>query len=103
MSNPNSDKATLRIVKIIILILILISGCFVFFPFMKVVKDRKNGCCKGKFFSLLTCFAAGMLLSISIVHIMPEANALYIDYLKDSEKAELAGGNTDDHRRFRIL
>ena len=53
---------------------------------MKLVKDRKNGCCKGKFFSMLTCFAAGMLLTISLAHILPEATAMYGEYLEHLEE-----------------
>ena len=84
------DEATLVTVKIFVCVLVLFSGCFVFFPYLKAVKDRKTGCCKGRFFSLLTCFAAGMLLTISIVHIMPEAVAMYGEYLEEHEKEEAA-------------
>ena len=49
------------------------------------------------FFSLITCFAAGMLISISLCHILPEANDMYATHLKAveaaheaEEKAELA-------------
>jgi len=54
---------------------------------------------------MLTCFAAGMLLTISIVHIMPEATAMYAEYLEEHEKEEageaahrlLAEEEHDDH------
>lgn len=50
----------------------------------------------------MTCFAAGMLLTISIVHIMPEANALYADYLKESEEHDnhrlLEENDHNDHQ-----
>lgn len=43
---------------------------------------------------MTTCFAAGMLLSMSVVHVLPEANEMYGDYMKElheaEEKAELA-------------
>lgn len=95
--DDHGDEGNIVTVKIIVCILILLSGCFVFFPYLKAVKDRKAGCCKGKFFSLLTCFAAGMLLTISLVHIMPEALAMYTEYLEEHEKEE-AGEAHDDHR-----
>ena len=47
-------------------------------------------------FSLITCFATGMLISVSLCHILPEANEMYADHLKAAhkaeEKAELAAG-----------
>ena len=67
-------------IKIVVMILVLISGCFVFFPYSRFVKNnnKKEGCCKdGMFFALMTSFAAGMLLAISLIHIVPEANAIY--------------------------
>ena len=95
--DEHSEEGNLRTLKIVVLFAILFSGCFVFFPYLKVVKDKKNGCCKGQFFSMLTCFAAGMLLAISLAHILPEANALYADYLIAHEAEEAAH---DDHRRL---
>jgi hypothetical protein len=92
--HQGEDESAIKTVKIFVCVLLLFSGCFVFFPFLKSVKDSKAGCCKGRFFSLLTCFAAGMLLTISIVHVMPEAVAIYGEYLEEHEKEE-AG---HDHR-----
>jgi hypothetical protein len=56
----------------------------VFFPFSQV-KPKKEGdsaekkkeCCKGRFFSISNCFAAGMLLSMALCHILPEAEGMY--------------------------
>ena len=73
-----ADKSTVRTVKIIVLFVLLFAGCFVFFPFTRYVNNtKKDGCCKGSFFAILTSFAAGMLLSLSFIHILPEASMIY--------------------------
>ena len=71
------EKEILLKIKILVMILVLISGCFVFFPYSKFVNNKKDGCCKGVFLKLMTCFAAGMLMALSIVHILPEAAGIY--------------------------
>lgn len=78
---------------------ILLAGCFVFFPFARFVRKQKDtqGCGKGAFFALMTSFAAGMLLSISLVHIMPEASAIYREY---KELGHADHDDHDDHRRL---
>ena len=71
-------------IKVLIIVLLLIAGLFVFFPFSQV-KPKKEGdsaekkkeCCKGRFFSISNCFAAGMLLSMALCHILPEAEGMY--------------------------
>ena len=71
-------------IKILIIVLLLLAGLFVFFPYSQV-KPKKEGdsaekkkeCCKGRFFSISNCFAAGMLLSMALCHILPEAEGMY--------------------------
>ena len=77
--------------KILIMCLLLIAGSFVFFPYAdKICKknsvepdknDKKKGCCKGQMFSIANCFAAGMLLSLSVCHILPESTEMYSAYV----------------------
>ena len=85
-----ADKSTVRTVKIIVMFVLLIAGCFVFFPFSRFVNSKKAGCCKGSFFGMLTSFAAGMLLSLSFVHILPEAAGIYKEILEKEHAAEEA-------------
>lgn len=76
------ERETLLNIKIIVMILVLLSGCFVFFPYSRFVNNtKKDGCCRGVFLKLMTCFAAGMLLTLSVVHIVPEAMGIYKAYL----------------------
>ena len=66
--------------RIGIIVVMLMSGSFVFLPFTKRCAYNKNedkSSCKNLFFSISACFAAGMLMSISVLHILPEANEMY--------------------------
>lgn len=49
--------------------------------------------------SLITCFAAGMLLSMSLCHILPEAIKMYEASKKGGHEDENEGkdGDDDDH------
>ena len=77
-------KGSLTGIKILIIVLLLLAGLFVFFPYSQVKPkkegdkaDKKKECCKGRFFSISNCFAAGMLLSMALCHILPEAESMY--------------------------
>ena len=97
----HDDAHKLVYIKIVVCILIFIAECFVFFPYK--IQNRKDGCCGGKFFTMLTCFTAGMLLTISLAHILPEATSLYGEYLKHAGHAHrlLQGeDNKDGHGTF---
>ena len=85
--------------KIVSIFLMILAGLFVFFPYAKMFNDPKNQksgetidqnaaeqdthvdkkkCVNGKrFFSLMSCFAAGMLIALALCHILPEANYMY--------------------------
>ena len=43
----DENTSSITVAKIIICICLFLSGLAVFFPFLKVVKDKKQGCCKG--------------------------------------------------------
>lgn len=98
-----SDKSLVRNVKIAVMIVLLIAGGFVFFPFTRFVNNKKTGCCNGTFFGMMTSFAAGMLLTLSFIHILPEASAIYSEYkheLHEAEEAAEAIANAAGKRRY---
>lgn len=47
--------------------------------------------------SLITCFAAGMLLSMSLCHILPEAIKMYEASKKGGHEEENEDGDDDEH------
>ena len=104
-AGEGGEEKKLKTIKIIVLFAMIIAGCFVFLPYSSLVqedsKDKKQKCCKGKTFSFLNCFAAGMLMSMALCHILPEADAMYAKYLVEREAAEKAAapelGHEDDH------
>ena len=69
------------VIQILVIFFLLLASLFVFLPYSNFMKSQKKkgkkGCCKGMCISLSSCFAAGMLLSIAILHILPEADANY--------------------------
>jgi len=84
--------------RIIICILLGIVGLFCLLPFHSKCKHtpgKKPSKGKALFYSVMACFAAGMLISIALVHIMPEATALYNAYGKEGSEDAHAGH--DDH------
>ena len=101
----SEDDEKLIIARIILIITILLSGLAIFAPYTKCMGKSENAAqeetvsrvCKGRLASYSICFAAGMLLSLSVVHILPEALELHAEYLKEHGK-EHAGGH--DHRRL---
>ena len=84
-------KSNITGIKIVIIILLLLAGLFVFFPYTQVrpKKDaeKKKQCCKGRFFSISNCFAAGMLFSMALCHILPEAEGMYLALQKHKAEA----------------
>ena len=66
-------------------------GFIVMVPYCERCKNKpgvKPTRAKSIFYSICACFAAGMLLSIACVHIMPEATALYNEYLEHAGETE---------------
>lgn len=83
--------------KVSTIIFVMISALFVFFPYTPCIAQKKSHsfdsdfdtprrrCCStNKFFALMSCFAAGMLLSLSLCHILPEATEGF-DTLQNQE------------------
>ena len=105
----SETEKSLTGIKVLIIVLLLLAGLFVFFPYSQV-KPKKEGdkaekkkeCCKGRFFSISNCFAAGMLLSMALCHILPEAEGMYQALQLSKEKAAEASEilkveSHDDH------
>ena len=108
------DHDELRTARILMIIFVILAGLVVFLPYTPMVrnssaKNNQDGeaqtdtkVCKGRMHQFSNCFAAGMLLSLSIVHILPEALEAYATYLKNhaSEGEEDDHDDHDDHRRL---
>jgi hypothetical protein len=71
----------------------VMSGMCVFIPYLNCCKRDQD---KHKdptstqriLFAVSACFSAGMLMSISILHILPEANEMYHGVLAKEMKAD---------------
>ena len=83
------EKDNMVGIKLFIMFCVFLAGLNVFFPYLPCLKgkqgeggQKKKACCAGKFFSFTNAFAAGMLLTMSMVHIMPESVEMYKKYLE---------------------
>jgi len=79
--------------RIVIVLVMVLSSCFVFLPFTKRCSHDKNeskSSCKHMFFAVSACFAAGLLMSISVLHILPESNEMYEGVMAKWEAEEEA-------------
>ena len=77
---PEDNSGDLMIARVVIIVIMLLSSSFVFLPFTKRCeynKSESKSSGKNLFFAVSACFAAGMLMSISILHILPEATEMY--------------------------
>ena len=92
--DPNTVGSDLLGARIGIIIAMLFAGSFVFLPFTKRCQTPKGYANRNsglnKFFAFSACFAAGMLMSISLLHILPEANEMYEKVVAEWEEAEEA-------------
>ena len=87
------EGSSIMTAKIVIVVVMLLCSCFVFLPFTKKCSsngNRKEGSGRNIFFAVSACFAAGLLMSISVLHILPEANEMYEGVLKKWEIEEEA-------------
>ena len=87
-------------VKILIMFIVLLAGCCVFIPYLPYFKDKekldlksvtpieskakrgKMKCCRWRFSSFVNAFAAGLLISMAIIHILPESVEMYKTFLE---------------------
>jgi hypothetical protein len=44
-------------------------------------RDKEPNICRQYFYSFSSCFASGMLLSMSLIHTLPETASSYQEYL----------------------
>lgn len=75
--------------RIVISVCMILAACVVFLPFTKrcqTSKDEPKNSCKSISFSLSACFAAGMIISISLLHILPEASEKFEGILEKRQK-----------------
>ena len=63
--------------RAIVIVLLLLASLFVFLPYKGKQNYKDLSACQKQFYSQASCFAAGMLLAIATVHILPEANAMW--------------------------
>ena len=92
MAAEEASSSNITGIKFGIMALVILAGCNVFFPYLPCLKDaddgsgkkKKKACCKGKFFAFTNCFAAGMLLTMAVVHILPESVEMYKTYLEST-------------------
>ena len=104
----HEEEEKLMMARIIMIIFILLAGLVILVPYSKFVRKSNENMteqtdtkvCSGRLHQYSNCFASGMLLSLSLVHILPEALEAYTSYLKEHAKEEDHDGH--DHRR-RIL
>ena len=90
-------------VKILIFFLLLIAGLFVFVPFTKCVKSNDSTKKRSRCLSISNSFAAGMILSLAICHILPEADMLYKESLAGHDHGHEEHDEHDDHSLLRVL
>ena len=128
----DEEESKLLIYRLVVIALMIIASLAIFIPYLSCLNDHtkqnqierntvntiqgnsnsKNKCkskfLKIKFFSLSVCFAAGMLISMSLCHILPESVEMYSAYTKSSQHEEQLQHSDDhakeedhhDHRRF---
>lgn len=84
-------------IKGIVAAAIFITGLSLFLPYTKCMNrekanDDKTYICKNRIGQFGNCFAGGMLLAISIVHILPDTIGSYADWLKHVAEERAAEG-----------
>lgn len=118
----DGEKDGLLTARIIMIVINLLAGAVIFIPYTRLIKKSKNDengvvdqansifnqntaetgktpICSGRILSFSNCFAAGMLFSLSVVHILPEALEAYGIY---QAKKEGGGGGHDAHGHRRL-
>ena len=77
-------------------ILLLVSAVF-FLPFASCCRKKRDAVeseeeqkstykCKGRCIQFMNCFAGGVLLSLALIHVLPETQTSYTKYLKDNKR-----------------
>lgn len=81
----DEDADKLMIAQIIMIIVIIFFSSFIFLPYTKFVNNKdanqqeqsETPICSGRLHQYSICFAAGMLLSLSVIYILPGAIEAY--------------------------
>ena len=98
-------------VRTLMVLLTIVSGMFVFVPYMSCCKTKSStvGTSSattsdapkvGKLFMITNCFAAGMLICLAYCHILPTCDVHYTNWLANQaaiETAEAVAAGIDPH------
>ena len=85
----DEEGGDLLVARIIMIVVILIAALPILLPYTKFVRKSSadmheeqtdTKVCSGRLQQYSICFASGMLLSLSLVHILPEALEMYASY-----------------------
>ena len=91
-ADHDDEAHKLQTFRIIMITFVFLAGACIFLPYIKCMRKKEEQrdpitpLCKGRLHQFSNCFAAGMLFSISLVHILPEAIEMYKTYLKAHAK-----------------
>jgi len=96
----DEEESGVGMARAIVIILLVITATFMFLPYRG--SNHKNlSKCQQNMYSWASCFAAGMLLAIAAVHILPEANAMWAAAMEEEnhedETAEEHAEHGDEH------
>ena len=92
MENDTNDF----LYRSIIVVLMIAAGSFVYLPYNEKFANG-NSKTKSKVQSLSNCFASGLLLGMSLIHILPETSDKYNDFMKDEEETHVESADEHDH------
>ena len=101
----DEEESKLLIFRLVVIALMIIASLALFIPYLSCLSNQTNKSqrnkigtnddianskhkCKSKFSSLSVCFAAGMLISMSLCHILPESVEMYSKYTESSGHEE---------------
>ena len=101
----DEEESKLLIFRLVVIALMIIASLALFIPYLSCLSNQTNKTqrnrigtndalansknkCKSKFLSLSVCFAAGMLISMSLCHILPESVEMYSEYAGSSAHEE---------------
>lgn len=73
------------------------AGSFVYLPYNEKLANG-NSKTKSKVQSLSNCFASGLLLGMSLIHILPETSDKYNDFMKEEEGTHAESADEHDHK-----
>ena len=87
----NINEKKILTSRIVFGVLMFIGECMSLLPFLKCCSTKVKSDKHKIWFSIMSCFAAGLLVSISLIHILPEANETYEKILEAQPVSEEKG------------